>query len=250
MRFGALIFPRVLMWRSGKMKGLLGQKIGMTEVYDEDGNRVPVTVLEGGPCPVLAVKTKASDGYDAVVLGFRDKSEKRSIKPELGFFKKANATPKRFIRELRMDAGETVQVGQLCDIDSFTPGDYVDVTSVSIGKGFQGGIKRWHWKGGRATRGSMHHRAPGSIGSSSSPSRVFKGHHLPGHMGNVNRTVQGLEVVSTDKENHLLLVKGAVPGKKGFVVIQLSRKKKHKVKIVQEKKEEKKEEKKKAPKKS
>ncbi len=231
------------------MKGILGRKLGMTEVYDEDGNRVPVTVLEGGPCPILSVKTKASDGYDAVTLGFGEKNEKDCVKPELGNFKKVNVTPKRFIREVRIDAGESYQVGQLCDVDCFTPGDYVDVTGVTIGKGFQGGMKRWHWKGGRATRGSMHHRGPGSIGSSSDPSRVFKGHHLPGHMGNVRRTVQGLEVVMADKDNHLLLVKGAVPGKKGFVVIQLSRKKKHRVKKVVQHLEEKKAEKK-APKKA
>lgn len=232
------------------MKGILGRKLGMTEVYDGDGNRVPVTVLEGGPCPILSVKTKASDGYDAVTLGFGEKNEKDCVKPELGNFKKINVTPKRFVREVRIDAGESYQVGQLCDVDCFTPGDYVDVTSVTIGKGFQGGIKRWHWSGGRATRGSMHHRAPGSIGSSSDPSRVFKGHHLPGRMGGVRRTVQGLEVVMADKDNHLLLVKGAVPGKKGFVVIQLSRKKKHKVKKIVQQVEEKKEEKKKAPKKA
>ena len=232
------------------MKGLLGRKLGMTQVFGEEGDFIPVTVLEGGPCPILAVKTKQSDGYDAMILGFGEKAEKGCNRPEQGLFRKVNMTPKQFIHELRTDPGETYQVGQTFEVDCFTPGDYVDVTGVTIGKGFQGGVKRWHWKGGRATRGSMHHRAPGSIGSSSDPSRVFKGHHLPGHMGNVRRTVQGLEVVMADKENHLLLVKGAVPGKKGFVVIQLSRKKKHKVKKVVQHLEEKKEEKKKAPKKS
>ena len=234
------------------MKGLLGRKIGMTEIFGEEGYRIPVTVLESGPCPILDVKKKDSHGYDAVTLGFGDKKEKDCIKPELGNFKKANIPPKRFIREIRIEPTESYQVGQIFEVDCFTPGDYVDVTGVTIGKGFQGGMKRWHWKGGRATRGSMHHRAPGSIGSSSDPSRVFKGHHLPGHMGHVVRTVQGLEVIDVDKENHLLLVKGAVPGKSGYVVIELSRKKKHKVKKaappVEEKKEEK--EKKKAPKKS
>lgn len=233
------------------MKGLLGKKIGMTEVFGEDGSRIPVTVLEGGPCFVLSVKTKTSDGYDAATLGFGEKKEKRCIKPELGTFKKVNVSPKRFVREIRLEAGETVQVGQIFEVDCFTPGDYVDVTGVTIGKGFQGGVKRWHWKGGRATRGSMHHRQPGSISSSSDPSRVFRGKHLAGHMGNDLRTVQGLEVVLVDKENHLLLVKGAVPGKRGYVLIQVSRKKKGKVRRaaqpVQEK-EEKKEPKKEAKK--
>ena len=231
------------------MKGILGKKIGMTEIYSEEGERIPVTVLEGGPCPVLAIKTKDSDGYDAVMLGYEEKKEKECTKPELGLFKKINLPPKRFIHEIRTQAGEAFQVGQTFEVDCFTPGDYVDVTGVTIGKGFQGGMKRWHWKGGRATRGSMHHRAPGSIGSSSDPSRVFKGHHLPGHMGHVVRTIQGLEVVGVDKENHLLVVKGAVPGKTGYVIIRLCAKKKHKVKKAVEPTVEKKEEKKKAPKK-
>ena len=233
------------------MKGILGKKLGMTQVFDEDGRLVPVTVIEGGPCPVLQVKTKATDGYDAVLVGYGEKTEKRCTKPELGIFTKTKVTPKQIIRELRTTPDESYEVGQAFDVDLFTPGDYVDVSGLSIGKGFQGGMKRWHWKGGRKTRGSMHHRAPGSIGSSSDPSRVFKGHHLPGHMGNVLRTIQNLEVVEVDKENHLLLVKGSVPGKAGYVVVKAALKKKHKVKKVasqvEEKKEKKKEEKEKKP---
>ena len=229
------------------MKGILGKKLGMTQVFDENGLLVPVTVIEGGPCPILHVKTKATDGYDAVVVGYGEKSEKRCTKPELGVFTKASLTPKKIIRELRTAADESYEVGQAFDVDLFTPGDYVDVSGLSIGKGFQGGMKRWHWKGGRATRGSMHHRAPGSIGSSSDPSRVFKGHHLPGHMGNVLRTIQNLEVVQVDKENHLLLVKGSVPGKAGYVVVKTALKKKHKVKKVIVQVQEKKAEKEKKP---
>jgi len=201
----------------------------MTQIFDEDGIRIPVTVLEGGPCSVLGVKTKERDGYDAVQLGFEEVKEKDLSKPKLGFFKKNGASPKRWVREIRLEKPGDYQVGQALDVDLFTKGDYVTVTGITIGKGFQGGVKRWHWKGGRATRGSMHHRAPGSIGSSSDPSRVWKGHHLPGHMGDQRRTIENLEVVDVDKENHLLLVKGSVPGKSGVVVISASKKKTHKV---------------------
>ncbi len=211
------------------MKGLLGKKIGMTEVFSQEGDRVPVTVLEGGPCAVVYVRTKDKDGYDAAMLGFEEKPKKACTKPELGVFQKAGVSPKRFLKELRLDAGESLQVGQTLEVDRFSPGEYVDVTSLSIGKGFQGGVKRWGWKGGRKTHGSMHHRQPGSIGASSTPSRVYKGHHLAGHMGNVLRTVMRLEVVLVDKENHLLLVRGAVPGKSGYVVIQRSKNQKRKM---------------------
>ncbi len=200
-------------------KGFLGKKIGMTQVFGEEGELVPVTVIEGGPCPVLQVKTKYRDGYDAIVLGFEDK---------------------RFVREIRIKPNEKIEVGQTLGVEGFTSGDYVDITGVTIGKGFQGGMKRWHWKGGRATRGSMHHRKPGSIGSSSDPSRVFKGHHLPGHMGNVVRTTQNLEVVDVDPANSLLLVKGSVPGKLGYVMVKPALKKVHKAKRVIQKSEEKK----------
>ena len=192
--------------------------------------RISVTVLEGGPCAVLSVKTKALHGYDAIQLGFGEAKERLLTKPTLGFFKKTGVTPKRFIGEIRLPKPGDFQVGQLLDVDLFTKGDYVSVGGVTIGKGFQGGMKRWHWKGGRATRGSMHHRAPGSIGSTTTPGHVNKGHHLPGHMGDQYRTIENLEVVDIDKDLHLLLVKGAVPGKQGYVVIAASKKKCHKVK--------------------
>ena len=212
------------------MRGLLGRKLGMTQIFDEDGMRIPVTVLEGGPCSVLAVKTKERNGYDAIQLGFDEVKEKSLSKPKLGLFKKTAVSPKRFVRELRLPKEGEFQVGQSLDVSLFAKGDYVTVTGVTIGKGFQGGVKRWHWRGGKATHGSMHHRAPGSIGSSSDPSRVFKGHHLPGHMGDRRQTIENLEVVDVDPEHHLLLVKGSVPGKNGYVVIAASKKKTHKVK--------------------
>ena len=208
----------------------MGRKLGMTQIFGEEGERISVTVLEGGPCAVLSVKTKERDGYDAVQLGFEEVKEKSLSKPVLGFFKKMGISPKRVIREVRLKEAGEFKAGQSLDVDLFAKGDYVSVTGITIGKGFQGGVKRWHWRGGRATRGSMHHRAPGSIGSSSDPSRVFKGHHLPGHMGNQRRTVENLEIVEVDKDQHLLLVKGAVPGKQGYVVIAASKKKTHKVK--------------------
>ncbi len=212
------------------VRGLLGRKLGMTQVFGEEGERVPVTVLEGGPCAVLSVKTKERDGYDAIQLGFGEAREKALSKPLLGFFKKTGVGPQRIIREIRLPKAGEFQIGQSLDVDLFSKGDYVSVRGVTIGKGFQGGVKRWHWRGGRATHGSMHHRAPGSIGSTTTPGRVIKGHHLPGHMGGERRTVENLEVVEVDKDQHLLLVKGAVPGKQGYVVIIASKKKTHKVK--------------------
>jgi len=207
--------------------GILGRKKGMTQVFRDDGRIIPVTVVEAGPCTVLQVKTKAKDGYEAVQLGFCDKREKLMRKPELGKFKKINVTPKRFIREIRTAADQKFEVGQELKVDIFAAGDAVDVTGTSIGKGFQGGVKRWHWHGGPMTHGSMSHRRIGSISSSSDPSRVFKGHHLPGHMGMDRVTVKNLKVIKIDAENNLMLVKGAVPGHRdGLLTINLSRKKK------------------------
>lgn len=205
--------------------GILGRKIGMTRLFRNDGRIIPVTVIEAGPCNVLQVKTKEKDGYDSVQLGFVDKKEKAANKPDSGRFKKINIPPKRFIRELRIAPEQKIELGQQIKVDLFAPGDAVDVTGTSIGKGFQGGVKRWHWKGGPKTHGSMSHRRPGSIGSSTDPSRVFKGHHLPGRMGGDRITVQNLEVVKVDPENNLLVVEGAVPGpKKSFLVIKKAKK--------------------------
>lgn len=214
--------------------GILGRKIGMTYIFNDNGNPVSVTVIEAGPCPVLQVKTAEKDKYSAVQIGFDHKKENLTTKPLLGKFKKINVTPKRFIREIRLNADEKYEIGQEIKIDIFNPGDYVDVTGTSIGKGFQGGMKRWNWRGGGGSHGSMQHRAVGSIGSSTTPGRVFRGHHLPGRMGNQRVTTQNLEVVNVDKENNLILLKGAVPGhKNSYLIIKKSGRKKAKAKIIQ-----------------
>jgi large subunit ribosomal protein L3 len=201
------------------LKGLLGRKVGMTQVYAEDGRLVPVTVLEVGPCTVIQTKTKATDGYAAVQLGFEPKKEKHTPKPLVGHFKKAGTTPFRVLREFRVEDAESMKPGQVLTLELFKPGDLVDVTATSKGKGFQGVIKRHHFAGGPATHGSMFHREPGSIGQSSFPSRVIKGHKHPGHMGAKRVTVQNLKVVEVKPEEHLLLVQGAVPGASGGHVI-------------------------------
>ena len=194
------------------MIGLLGRKIGMTQIFDSEGHSVPVTVLQVGPCVVTQLKTKEKDGYTAVQLGFGDREEKRTSKPILGFFKKRGLLPKRFVREIRTDKIEGLKVGQELKVDHFEVGEYVDIEGTSIGKGFQGVVKRHHFRGGPKSHGSMFGRVAGSIGASSFPSRVVKGMRMPGQMGNQKVTVQNLKVVKVDSENHLLLVKGAVPG--------------------------------------
>jgi len=195
--------------------GILGKKLGMTQVYNAQGNWVPVTVIEAGPCDVLCLRTKERDGYQAVQLGFGDRKEKRTPKPLLGYYKKVGTKPKRFVRELRTSTEEefkSYEPGKPVKVDRFSVGDCVDITGTTIGKGFQGGVKRYGWRGGKASHGSMTHRRPGSIGASSFPSRVFRGHHMPGHMGCKIRTVQTVEVVDVDLEKNLLVVKGQVPG--------------------------------------
>jgi len=205
------------------MTGLLGKKIGMTQIFMEDGTRIPVTAIEAGPCAVLAVREKR------VQLGFDALSEKKANKPQSGFFKKLNVTPRKFIRELAKDTSREYKVGEDLKADLFKAGDFVDIRGTSIGKGFQGGMKRWNWKGGPATHGHTSHRRVGSIGSTTTPGRVWKGHHLPGHMGAQGVTVQNLKVVRVDAENNLLLVKGAVPGhKNAYLIIQTAKKKKPK----------------------
>lgn len=211
------------------INGLLGKKIGMTQIFKDTGEVVPVTVIEAGPCVVLQIKSPQTDGYAAVQLGFDNRKETRTNRPQMGRFKKINVAPIRFIKEIRTGNLQDLKVADRITVDIFTAGGYVDITGTSIGKGFQGGVKRWHWKGGPKTHGSTSHRAPGSIGASSDPSRVFKGQHLPGQMGNRRVTVQGLEVVEVDKENNLILVKGAVPGPKGnYLLIREALKKKRK----------------------
>jgi large subunit ribosomal protein L3 len=205
------------------MIGLLGKKIGMTQLFTEAGDKVSVTVIEAGPCAVLAVRAKAVQmGFGAV----KDKSLRNS---ELGYFKKINVTPRKFVREVVKDAATDVKIGDEIKADIFACGDYVDVTGISKGKGFQGGMKRWHWAGSPATHGHTTHRRVGSIGSSTTPGRVFRGHHMPGHMGADRVTTQNLMVVRVDPVNNLLVVKGAVPGhNNSYCIIRKAKKKKAK----------------------
>lgn len=196
--------------------GLLGKKIGMTQVYAADGRRIPVTVLEAGPCTVLQRKTLGTDGYEAVQLGFSAKSAHRVNKPEMGHFKKAGHGAFAYKREFQV-LGDCA-VGDQLACDLFKPGDRIDVTATSKGKGFQGVIKRWGFSGGRASHGSMFKRRPGSIGQSATPSKVVKGKKMPGQMGNKRVTTQNLIVVDVRPELNLILVRGAVPGPKNGLV--------------------------------
>ena len=203
-------------------EGLIGRKVGMTQVFGDDGNMIPVTVVELGPCPVVGVRTTATHGYDALQLGFSPK-KKNVTRPMAGVYKKAGiATPMKVLREIRLQKTEALQpyaVGQTLTAALFTPGELVDVVGVSKGKGFQGGVKRYGWSGGDQSHGSMFHRAPGSIGASSDPSRVWPGHHLPGRMGGDRRTVLNLPVVRVLPEQNLILLRGAVPGARGGVIL-------------------------------
>jgi len=204
------------------MAGILGKKIGMTQVFTEDGRMVGVTAIEAGPCPILAV------GEKNIKLAF-DPAGDGLKKPLLGIFKKLNIPPKKFIRDIGKDNDKEYKVGDELKIDLFKPGDFVDITGVSKGKGFQGGMKRWHWAGGPETHGSTSHRRVGSIGSTTTPGRVWKGHHMPGHMGDIRVTVQNLRVVKVDSVNNVLLVNGAVPGiKNTYLIINKAKKKKAK----------------------
>ena len=203
------------------IRGIMGKKIGMTQIFDTEGNITPVTVVEAGPCTVLGLKDKPMK----VVLGYETVKETRLQKPVLGFFKKIGQTPLKHVKEFESADNKDYKVGDQLKVDLFKAGDFVDVTGTSIGKGFQGGMVRWNWNGGPAAHGSMHHRRVGSIGSSSDPSRVYKGQHMPGHMGMDTVTVQSLRVMRVDADQNLILVKGAVPGhKNGFVVINKSKK--------------------------
>ena len=203
------------------MIGLLGKKIGMTQIFDRDGNQIPVTVLEVGPCAILQVKKTETDGYQAIQLGFDAKKESRTNKAELGHFKKRNVAPKRFVREIRTENLEGLEPGKELHVNNFAVGDYVDVIGTSIGKGFQGVVKRHHFRGGDAGHGSMFGRVAGSIGASSFPSRVVKGMRMPGQMGNERSTVQNLMVEKIDLEHHLMAVRGAVPGSEnGYVIVR------------------------------
>lgn len=202
-------------------KAILATKVGMTQIFNEDGVLVPVTVLQAGPCVVTQVKTEENDGYKAVQVGFVDKREKLVSKPIKGHFDKAGVAYKRFVREFRLDNAEEYSVKDEIKADIFAAGDKIDATAVSKGKGFQGAIKRHGQSRGPMAHGSKYHRHAGSNGACSDPSKVFKGKKMPGHMGSKRVTVQNLEVVKVDAENNLILVKGAVPGpKKSLVTIK------------------------------
>ena len=204
-------------------KAILTTKVGMTQVFSEDGVLTPVTVLQAGPCVVTQVKTVENDGYSAVQVGFGDIREKLVNKPKKGHFAKAGVTAKRFLKEFRLEDAESYTLGQEIKADVFAAGDKVDATAKSKGKGFQGAIKRHGQSRGPMAHGSKYHRQAGSNGSATTPGRVFKGKHMPGHMGAVRVTVQNLEVVSVDAEKNLILVKGAVPGpKKSLVMLKES----------------------------
>lgn len=197
---------------------LLGKKLGMTRVFTEDGRWIDVTVLEAGPCTVVQRKTKDNDGYDAVQLGFGDIKESRCNKPMTGHFTKAGVSPKRTLRELRIEEGSELKPGDEIKADIFQSGDRVDVSGTSKGKGFAGVIKRHGFGGGPGGHGSHLHRAPGSIGQSADPAKVYKGKKMPGHMGNKRVTVENLEVVNVDTDKNLLLLRGCVPGATGGLV--------------------------------
>jgi large subunit ribosomal protein L3 len=199
--------------------GILGKKVGMTRLFGEHGEVIPVTVIEAGPCHIVQTKTKATDGYEAVQIGFGEKKENAINKPAQGHFKKANVPPLRILREFRVDNVENFQVGEQLTAEIFSAGELVDISGTSKGKGFSGVMKRWGFKGGKATHGAETHRAGGAIGASAAPSRVFKGLPMAGRMGGKRTTVQSLEVVKVDVERNLLVIKGSVPGPRNGILM-------------------------------
>jgi len=202
------------------IEGLIGKKVGMTQSYDAEGNVIPITVIKAGPCTVVQKKTIEKDGYSALQLGFvEEKPARNPAKALVGHFQKSGLPPTKVLQEFHFAGQAEIKEGDQILVDIFEPGEMVHVTGTSKGKGFQGVVKRWHFRGGRASHGSMFHRAPGSIGASSFPSRVTKGMRMGGHMGMDKITVRNLMVVQTDKENNLLLVKGAIPGPRGGYVL-------------------------------
>ena len=200
------------------MKTLIGKKVGMTQIFDEKGRVIPVTVIEAGPCVVAQVKSVETDGYNAIQLGFGDVKESKLNKPEKGHFAKANIAPKKHLREFRLDSVEGITVGTELTVTEFAEGDRLDIQGTTKGKGFQGVIKRHGQHRGPMGHGSMYHRRPGSMGPTSTPGRVFKGKKLPGHMGHVTVTIQNLDVVKVDMDKNVILVKGSVPGNKGAIL--------------------------------
>ncbi len=200
-------------------KGLIGKKLGMTQIFWDDGSVIPVTAIEAGPCVVIQKKAGDVDGYDAIQLGFDRVKEKATNKPLRGHFEKADKGCFRILREFRLESTDDYEVGSELKADIFEVGDYIDVVGTTRGRGFAGVVKRYGFKGGPDGHGSMFHRAPGSIGASAWPSRVFKGKRMPGHMGSCRQTVQNLMVVGVRPEQNLILVKGAVPSSKNGIVL-------------------------------
>lgn len=200
-------------------KAILGTKVGMTQMFREDGTMIPVTVVLAGPCPVVQKKTAEHDGYEAIQVAFKPVREKLVTKPEMGHLKKAGVGAHRYVREFKLDDTASYEVGQVISADVFANGDKVDVVGTSKGKGFAGNIKRWNQARGRKTHGSHSYRVAGSMGACTYPGEVFKTKHLPGHMGHERVTVQNLEVVRVDAERNLLLIKGALPGARGGLLM-------------------------------
>jgi len=201
------------------MKALLGKKLGMTQIFGKDGRLIPVTVIEAGPCVVTQVKTKENDGYSAIQIGYEDIEERKVNKPLKGRFSKARVTPKRYLAEIRVDKPSEFKPGDTITAEIFSEGERADVVGISKGKGFQGVVKRHGFSGGPASHGSHSHRAPGSIGMAATPSRVPKGKRMAGHMGSERVTSANLEIVKVDPNQNILLVKGAIPGARGGLVI-------------------------------
>ena len=200
-------------------KAILGKKLGMTQLFNEDGVMIPVTVIEAGPCVVVQKKTVETDGYEAIQVGFDDKAERKMNKPMKGHFDKAKVAYKKNLKEFRLDDISSFNVGDVIKADVFAAGEMVDVTGTSKGHGYAGTVKRWGTHRGPMSHGSGYHRGVGSMGACSDPSRVYKGKKLPGHYGNVKKTIQNLYVAKVDGERNLILVKGGVPGPKGGLLI-------------------------------
>lgn len=203
------------------MKNMIGRKIGMTQIFKEDGSVIPVTVVESGPLVVVQKKTVESDGYNAIQVGFENMKEQRMNKPTKGHFDKANVEYRKYLKEFKVENPDDYEIGQEIKADVFVEGDMIDVTGVSKGKGTQGVIKRHGFSRGRETHGSRFHRSPGGLSAASSPGKVFKGQNMAGRMGNENVTVQNLEIIQVDADKNIILIKGAIPGpRKGIVTIK------------------------------
>jgi len=197
---------------------LIGKKIGMTQIFEDSGKVVPVSVIEAGPCPIVQVKTAEREGYTAIQIGFDEKKESRCTKAENGHFKKASVTPQRILREIRVEDASSFKVGDALDVKLFEGVKFVHVTGTSKGRGFAGTIRRYHFQRGRKTHGNKNYREPGSVGASAFPSRIFPGKRMPGRMGGVQRTTRNLTLVQIDAENNLLFIKGSIPGANNGIV--------------------------------